>query len=849
MRRICIACLLILGIINVNKAIFAQQIFTPNKVCMLGPIPVEEPVMLDSVDINEKKFTDESLLAFPMALPPINRFPMELEPDTAGNFYLKKPDEGKALYLVSFFVSGSRYGKGKLTITSPNMLELYVDDDRRGSKTQRNDSLHQAGTVDVSLNGFTNGIRIVVKILASASDKLDPSLKIELKPDKEDSLLIYTFGTEEHRRITIEDILDGKRVTSSEISPSGRFILLIYTETLPGGSRIQSVEVYDAQQKRIIFSENSVREQLGWMPKSDLLHYVADNENGRTLYTIDPLTMQTKILAENLPKEKFSIAPDEKSMFYSTKKSQIISNPSGLKRLLSPEDRQSGYRDRYYIYRHFFNSGLSQQLTFGQKTASLNDITSDVRKLLFSVSEEDLSQRPFSKTSMYLLDLQTMHLDTIWEDEPFAYSAQFSPEGTQLLIHGAPEAFGGIGLNIRPEQIANSYDTQSFIMDLATRHIEPVTKNFNPTIDSQQWNYKDGFIYYRTQDGDRENMYRYSFKTKKFEILPLQEDVIRSFDIARNGEWATYTGVSVSNSSRAYLFNLKTMKSTLLCDPYAERLEKLELGDVKDWNFTSSFGDVIEGRYYLPPHFDPAKKYPLIVYYYGGTSPTQRIFESTYPLHVYAAQDYVVYTLQPSGTTGYGQEFSARHVNAWGKQTAQEIIEGTKKFAAEHSFVDSTKIGNIGASYGGFMTQYLLTQTDLFASAVSHAGISNITSYWGEGYWGYTYSAGASAGSYPWNNPQLYVDQSPLFHADKIETPLLLLHGTADTNVPIGESIQMFTALKLLGKPVEFIQVEGENHAIYDYQKRIAWNHTIYAWFDKWLKNDARWWNSMYPEK
>jgi len=332
-------------------------------------------------------------------------------------------------------------------------------------------------------------------------------------------------------------------------------------------------------------------------------------------------------------------------------------------------------------------------------------------------------------------------------------------------------------------------------------------------------------------------------------MLPLQEDVIRSFDIARNGEWATYTGVSVSNSSRAYLFNLKTMKSTLLCDPYAERLEKLELGDVKDWNFTSSFGDVIEGRYYLPPHFDPAKKYPLIVYYYGGTSPTQRTFESTYPLHVYAAQDYVVYTLQPSGTTGYGQEFSARHVNAWGKQTAQEIIEGTKKFAAEHSFVDSTKIGNIGASYGGFMTQYLLTQTDLFASAVSHAGISNITSYWGEGYWGYTYSAGASAGSYPWNNPQLYVDQSPLFHADKIETPLLLLHGTADTNVPIGESIQMFTALKLLGKPVEFIQVEGENHAIYDYQKRIAWNHTIYAWFDKWLKNDARWWNSMYPEK
>lgn len=71
------------------------------------------------------------------------------------------------------------------------------------------------------------------------------------------------------------------------------------------------------------------------------------------------------------------------------------------------------------------------------------------------------------------------------------------------------------------------------------------------------------------------------------------------------------------------------------------------------------------------------------------------------------------------------------------------------------------------------------------------------------------------------------------FNADKINTPILFLHGTADTNVPIGESIQMFTALKLLGKPTAFVQVEGENHHILDYDKRILWNNTIYAWFAK----------------
>jgi dipeptidyl aminopeptidase/acylaminoacyl peptidase len=208
-----------------------------------------------------------------------------------------------------------------------------------------------------------------------------------------------------------------------------------------------------------------------------------------------------------------------------------------------------------------------------------------------------------------------------------------------------------------------------------------------------------------------------------------------------------------------------------------------------------------------------------------------------------------VYVLNPSGTTGYGQEFAARHVNAWGDYTANDIIEGVKKFAEEHSFVNKDKIGCIGASYGGFMTQYLQTLTPIFAAAVSHAGISNVTSYWGEGYWGYSYSAVAAADSYPWNNPELYTKHGSLFNADKINTPLLLLHGTADTNVPIGESIQLFNALKVLNKPVEFISVDGENHYIMDFPKRVLWHNTIMAWFAKYLQDSPQWWDDLYPDR
>lgn len=295
--------------------------------------------------------------------------------------------------------------------------------------------------------------------------------------------------------------------------------------------------------------------------------------------------------------------------------------------------------------------------------------------------------------------------------------------------------------------------------------------------------------------------------------------------------------------------NLKNEKYQIKDDLSRDILQGIELGKCENWNYINSRGDTIYGRYYLPPHFDASQKYPLIVNYYGGCTPVERNFESRYPHHAYAALGYIVYVIQPSGAIGFGQKFSARHVNTLGKYVADDIIEGTKQFCKEHAFVNDKKIGCIGASYGGFMTQYLQTQTDIFAAAISHAGISDITSYWGEGYWGYSYSQIASANQYPWSHPEMYMQQSPLFNADKIHTPLLFLHGDADTNVPVGESIQMFTALKLLGKETAFVAVNGQDHHILDYSKRIKWQNTIFAWFAKWLQDDALWWNTLYPPK
>ena len=271
--------------------------------------------------------------------------------------------------------------------------------------------------------------------------------------------------------------------------------------------------------------------------------------------------------------------------------------------------------------------------------------------------------------------------------------------------------------------------------------------------------------------------------------------------------------------------------------------------DLKDWDYTTESGQAIDGRVYYPSHFDKTKKYPSIVYYYAGTSPVSRSFTGRWPFSLWASQGYVVYVLQPSGATGYGQDFSARHVNAWGINTADEIIESTQAFVNAHPFVDKDRLGNMGASYGGFMTMYLATKTDIFSASISHAGISNLTSYWGHGWWGYGYSGVATKGSFPWNKTDFYTQQSPVFAADKVTTPLLLIHGDADTNVPVGESHQMYTALKLLGKDAELIEFQGDDHHINSRERRLRWWKTILSYFDMKLKNEPLWWEHLYVQK
>ena len=261
----------------------------------------------------------------------------------------------------------------------------------------------------------------------------------------------------------------------------------------------------------------------------------------------------------------------------------------------------------------------------------LNDISPDGKKLLCSTSKPGITRCPFSLSSLFEIDLTTLQADTLVAWDAYLGSASYSPDGKQLLVTGSPSAFGGIGKNCGEHPIANDFDTQAFIMDLATKKVQAITRDFNPTVSLVQWNRVDGCIYFDTTDGDCRHIYRYVPKTGGFEMLPLEEDVITSFTLANdNPVVAAYVGGGNTSTGVAYTYDTKKKVSTLLANPMKPVLDKIELGQMEEWNFTASDGTEIKGMVCLPPSFDPNKKYPLIVYYYGGTTPTTRGITSPY---------------------------------------------------------------------------------------------------------------------------------------------------------------------------------------------------------------------------
>jgi len=783
---------------------------------LTGPFPVSIPFSVDSIDVQGKAFDELSSL---------NGLSLSKEPTSVYHGgLLPSLEKQKSVGVLSFYVNNSSYLKTSIDVKGPKHFKIFVDGNESSSQLNLSPEHHT----------------IAVKYMAEPSDS--DSLHVTL-----DAVRKVCYTLNKQHPYMVHDLTDGRRVRDIALSADGTYVSLAYQITERGGQSRWEYEIRSTKNEQLITIPT---QSIKWMPRSAA--YIEEVWEGskRVLFKVNPQNGERLRWAYDIPRGSYTISPSEDYLIL-TAEDEGPKEDEQVYQVLEMDDRQPGWRKRSYLMRYDLSSGFCQRITFGQKGEYLQDISQDGTKLLISSSRSRLERRPTTVTDFYIMDARTLQVDTVLEAAEFIDGGNFSPDARQILFRGNPEAFNRIGCQLPANVTPSMTENELFLFDLATNQVTPLTKDFDPSVNSFDWSWSDGLVYFSAEDRDYVNMFVMNTQTGSITKLPTEGDYAYRYRKATLAPQLAFLSYKTMAPASAYVATIQKngkLKQACFFDGKTA-LGDAEIGTCEDWNFTNSKGDTVYGRLYLPKDFDASKQYPMIVYYYGGCSPVSRYFESPYAPQYWNSLGYVAYIVEPSGATGFGQEWASRHVNTAGRGPAEDIIEGVKQICAEHPFINKEKIGCMGASYGGFMTQYLQTQTDIFAAAVSHAGIANHTSYWGEGYWGYNYSEVSMANSYPWSHRELYVDQSPLFNADKIHTPLLLLHGDADTNVPVIESLQMFTALKLLGREVALVEVKGENHHILDYAKKEKWLATQMAWFQKWLKDDASWWDALYPKK
>jgi len=261
--------------------------------------------------------------------------------------------------------------------------------------------------------------------------------------------------------------------------------------------------------------------------------------------------------------------------------------------------------------------------------------------------------------------------------------------------------------------------------------------------------------------------------------------------------------------------------------------------ELVEWNSFS--GETLKGLFYKPENYDPNKKYPMIVYFYERNSELLNRHQHPYPSHstinktFYASNGYLVFVPDITYKEGYP-----------GQSAYNAIVSGTQYLINNYSIVDKDRIGLQGQSWGGYQAAYLITQTDMYAAAMAGAPVSNMTSAYGGIRWQtglsrmfqYEHTQSRIGGTL-WDKPFQYIENSPVFYAPKITTPLLMMHNDNDGAVPWYQGIEMFVALRRLDKPVWLLSYNGEPHNL----KRTSWanrvdlSNRMFQFFNHYLKD------------
>ncbi len=362
-----------------------------------------------------------------------------------------------------------------------------------------------------------------------------------------------------------------------------------------------------------------------------------------------------------------------------------------------------------------------------------------------------------------------------------------------------------------------------------------LTEKIDRSVDQFIWAPNSKHIYFNADNEIYKSIYRLDIETGEIDLFH-KENYNSSLSISQDG--STVYFLKQRSNMPAELYSLSTDgKNTLKQLTYVNKdvLTNLETNHVETFWSDGAEGAKVQSILVKPPFFDPSKKYPMIFLIHGGPQGSwSDNFHYRWNYQMFASQGYVVVAPNPRGSTGYGQKFTDEISGDWAGKVYIDLMNAYDYAINKFSFIDGNNTFAAGASYGGYMINWIAGHTDRFNALVSHAGVFNLESMYGttEELWFPEWEYGGT----PWDKREAYEKWSPHRYIHNAKTPVLVVHGAYDFRVSEEQAFQLFTSLQRLGVESKFLYFPDESHFVAKPQNSRLWWETVYGWFNKYLK-------------
>ncbi|MGY8915606.1 MAG: S9 family peptidase, partial [Flavobacteriales bacterium] len=471
--------------------------------------------------------------------------------------------------------------------------------------------------------------------------------------------------------------------------------------------------------------------------------------------------------------------------------------PYVVDRLQFKQDYQ-GYLDRYRTHLYILAPGdsIPRQITSGDYDDEAPVWSPDGTQIAFTSNRSD-NPDGNSNTDLWIVDPNNSNkgesIKQVTTNPNADFNPRWSPDGKQLVYRTVTD------------KKAIWYATQKLAIipvdgGQPTLLAEGLDRNISKPIFSENGK----LIYFILEENGTSILASIEPSGKNFKRV-IQGDIsISDYDI-KSDVIIPLLG-KANQPYEVYSFTNALKKITSLNDGILSGLEK---PSVEKIHFKSADGTDIEGFVVKPVDFDAAKKYPTILWLHGGPV-SQYQFEYDMEPQLYAANGYVTLLINPRGSSGYGQSFSEALFADWGNKDFQDVMAGVD-YVIGKGYADPNKLGVGGWSYGGILTNYVITKTDRFKGAISGASEALYRSNYGHDHYQLTWELELGL---PWENAEAWEKISPFNQVANITTPTLWIGGEKDWNVPILNSEQMYQAMKRLGRETQLVVYPGEHHGI-----------------------------------